>query len=48
LFFVGSAHIVLDVQRSLQVPNRRFFPQPVQPLACSKSSCHTGSSACRF
>ena len=31
LFFVWSAHVVLDVQHSLQLPNRRIFPQPVKP-----------------
>jgi hypothetical protein len=31
LFFVRSAHIVLDVQCSIQLPNGRFFPQPVKP-----------------
>src|SRR5579864_3218350 len=33
LLFVGSAHVVLDVQPSLQLPNRRFFPQPVKTRA---------------
>ncbi|MGA7793007.1 MAG: hypothetical protein WCA19_08205, partial [Candidatus Acidiferrales bacterium] len=32
LFFVWSAHVVLDVQHSLQLPNRRIFPQPVEAV----------------
>jgi hypothetical protein len=32
LLFVWSAHVVLDVQRSFQLPNWRFFPQPLEPL----------------
>ena len=31
LLFVWSAHVVLDVQHSLPLPNRRFFPRPVKP-----------------
>ncbi len=31
LRFVWSAHVVLDVQRSFQLPNWRFFPQPLKP-----------------
>src|SRR5229473_5611913 len=31
LLFVWSAHVLLDVQRSFQLPNWRFFPQPLQP-----------------
>jgi hypothetical protein len=47
LFFIRSAHIVLDVQCSIQLPSGRFFPRPVQPLASPKSSFHTDSVAFR-
>jgi hypothetical protein len=33
LLFVWSAHVVLDVQRSFQLPNWRFFPQPLKPTS---------------
>jgi hypothetical protein len=29
LFFVWSAHIVLDVRHSFQLSNEPFFPRPV-------------------